>query len=454
MVLMASYHPSFTARTAANVGVLLRGAVCAHGPRTVTGCLLAAWPWVTKDWSAYAHVLSRARVDLHGLSRLLFLMILKLIPRNAVIELIIDETLVRRYGPRVVGVGMHRDAVRSSKARRTATPGHKWVVLSVVVRLPYVHRALALPLASALYTTQKHARRNRAKRPYNRHRTIGELTKLLVRMAVRWAPDRRFRLMGDGAYGTHDLADAMNPDSRSCALRQVTLVSRFRPDAATYGPPPVYAGRGRPAEKGRKLPTPAAIAQSRWANWKPAVVDWYGGTRKTVPLCSRDGLWYKCGHQAKRVRWVLVRDPEGKRRDEIFFTTDMRLSPKQIVEAFVRRWSLETTFEEMREQLGLETLRNRTSLAVRRSVPLLMGVYSLVVVWFARHVRHPKRYKRETPWYTKRSVTFSDMLAAARQDIQREAFSRGSGPKTRGFFLWGLHERPLDTSKQPIRRRA
>ena len=454
MVLMASFNSAFTAPTAANVGVLLRGALLAHGPRTVTGCLLAAWPWVDKHWSAYANVPRRARMDLHLLSWILFQMILKLIPWDAIIELIVDESLVRRYGPHVVGVGMHRDAVRSSKARSTATPGHKWVVLSVVVRLPFVHRVLALPLASAMYTTKKHAKRNREKRPYNRHRTIGELTKLLVRMVVRWAPNRRFHLIGDAAYGTHDLADAMNPESKTYGFRQVTLISRFRMDAAMYAPKPAYSGFGRPAQKGKRLPSPAAVAKSRRANWEDVVVDWYGGTRKAVRLCSRTGLWYKCGNQVKQVRWVVVRVPKGKRKDEVFFTTDLTLTPKQIVETYIRRWSLETTFQELREHLGLETLRNRTSQAVRRSVPLLMGLYSLVVVWFARHVRNPKRYKRETPWYTKRSVTFSDMLAAARQDILREVLFIDSGSKTAEFFLQSLSETPLDTSNEPIRRRA
>ena len=112
MVLMASFDSAFTAPTAANVGVLLRGAVLAHGPRTVTGCMLAAWPWVTKHWSVYANVPRRAKMDLHRLSWILFQMILKLIPKDSVIELTVDESLVRRYGPRVVGVGMHRDAVR------------------------------------------------------------------------------------------------------------------------------------------------------------------------------------------------------------------------------------------------------------------------------------------------------------------------------------------------------
>ncbi|MCP4753960.1 MAG: transposase, partial [Proteobacteria bacterium] len=326
------------------------------------------------------------------------------------IDLIVDETLVRRYGRCVRGVGMHRDAVRSSHTRHSVSAGHKWVVVSIAVRLPCMQRTLALPLASALYTARKQAKRNHAERLYNRHRTVGELTLLLVRLIVRWAPDRRFRLIGDGAYGTHELADSLNPTAKRRSLRRVTLVSRFRMDAALYARPPKYCGHGRPRQKGKRLPAPSAVAASPTTRWHKKEVAWYGGQRKTIRVCSRSGLWYKCGSQAKWVRWVFVRDPQGKGRDEVFFTTDDSLAPEAIVEAFVRRWSLETTFQEMRVQLGLETLRNWTNLAVRRSVPLLFGVYSIVVVWFARSVEHPERYKRETPWYTKRSVTFSDML--------------------------------------------
>ena len=86
----------------------------------------------------------------------------------------------------------------------------------------------------------------------------------------------------------------------------------------------------------------------------------------------------------------------------------------------MRRWSLETTFQEAREHLGLETLRNWSEKAVKRSVPFLLGLYSLIVVWFALHVEQPERFPLERPWYKKPSVTFSDMLSAARGDILGE----------------------------------
>jgi len=120
--VFASWAPVLTEPTFANLAVLLRGAVLASGPRTVTGCLAAAWPWVRKHWSVYENVARRARLPMLVMARGLFLLVLALLPGNGVIELVVDETLVRRYGPWVVGVGMHRDAVRSSQRRVEVSP--------------------------------------------------------------------------------------------------------------------------------------------------------------------------------------------------------------------------------------------------------------------------------------------------------------------------------------------
>ena len=421
--LLASWAPVLTGPTFANLAVLLRGAVLASGPRTVTGCLAAAWPWVTKHWSAYENVARRARLPMLVMARVLFGLVLALLPADAVIEWVVDDTLVRRYGPWVVGVGMHRDAVRSSQRRVAVSPGHKWVALAVVVRLPFLRCAVAFPLLCVAYSTRKHARRNRAKRLYRKHRTVCELALLMVRWVVRWAQGRQFRLIGDGSYGTHELANALCPASRYPGLRRVSLVSRFPLDGASYAAPPPRSGRGRPRVKGAKLPSPREVAADPATAWTRVRVAWYGGTHRDVLLCSGTGLWYRPGCGATWVRWVLVRPLEGKRGDEAFFTTDLAMTPEALVESFVRRWSLETAFQETRAHLGLETLRNRSANAVRRSVPLLLALYSLVVVWFARHVQVPGAWVRSRPWYRKEHVTFSDMLAAARHDILAEGFS-------------------------------
>jgi hypothetical protein len=428
--VFASCAPALTSPTFQNLAVLLRGAILAVGSRTVTACLVAAWPWVRKHWSAYENVGRRARLPMLELARWLFRLILLLVPKRAVIELATDDTLARRFGLHVVGIGMHHDAVASSHGRHAVSPGHRWVTLAVVVRLPFCSRPFALPVLSVLYCTRKQAKRNQTHRLYRAHRTPPGLALLMVRIVVRWAPGRQFRLLGDGGYATHELAEALGPASPRERLRRLSLVSRFLMTGATYAPPPPYAGRGRRPIKGAKLPTPQEVASDPDTLWTRMRVHWYGGTRKKVFACSRTGLWYRAGCPATAVRWVVVRVPGRQPSDQAFFTTDVSMSPKAIIESFVRRWGIETTFQETRAYLGLETLRNRTSHAVRRSVPMLLGLYSLIVVWFARHVRRPGAWVRRTPWYRKSHVTFSDMLAAAREDILCERISSRPGAET------------------------
>lgn len=452
--VFASCAPVLTDPTLGNLAVLVRGAILTTGSRTVTACLVAAWPWVGKHWSAYENVGRRARLPMLPLAHWLFRLILLLVPKKAVIELATDDTLARRFGLHVVGIGMHRDAVASSHGRLAVSPGHKWVTLAAVVRLPFCPRPFALPVLSVLYCTRKQAKRNRAKRLYRAHRTPPELALLMVRIVVRWAPERRFRLLGDGGYATHELAAALCPASPRERLRSVSLVSRFPLKGATYAPPPPYAGRGRRPIRGAKLPTPQEVAAGPATAWTRLRVRWYGGTRKKVLVCSRTGLWYRAGCGATPVRWVVVRVPGSARCDEAFFTTDTEMSPKAIIESFVRRWGLETTFQEARAHLGLETLRNRTPHAVRRSVPMLLALYSLIVVWFARHVRHPEAWVRRTPWYRKRHVTFSDMLAAAREDILRERISLQPGVETPREKTNGLPTRQARTGRAALRRSA
>ena len=87
VMLMASFSPVLTARTAANLAVLSRGALLATGPRTVTGCLRAAWPWVRKHWSVYHNVLCRARLSGPALAGILFGQAMRLTPEGGVITI-------------------------------------------------------------------------------------------------------------------------------------------------------------------------------------------------------------------------------------------------------------------------------------------------------------------------------------------------------------------------------
>jgi hypothetical protein len=117
------------------------------------------------------------------------------------------------------------------------------------------------------------------------------------------------------------------------------------------------------------------------------------------------------------IRWVLVRDPSGQRDPQAFLCTDLGLEPTAILKRFVCRWRIETTFQEAREHLGVETQRQWSDLAILRTTPALLGLYSLVTIWAHGLMQKPSTVVRPHPaaWYHKHQPTFSDAIAAVRR---------------------------------------
>ena len=127
---------------------------------------------------------------------------------------------------------------------------------------------------------------------------------------------------------------------------------------------------------------------------------------------------------------VLVRDMLGKRPDQMFYCTCLDWDAKQILAAYAGRWSIEVTFENSKQLLGLEDPANRKENAVRRTAPMALVLHSLTVVWFHqvghRHLRFPDR-----PWYRrKQEPSFADMLTTLRRLSWQDKF-RTLPPKTR-----------------------
>jgi hypothetical protein len=118
------------------------------------------------------------------------------------------------------------------------------------------------------------------------------------------------------------------------------------------------------------------------------------------------------------LRFVLVVDPLNKTRTEVFFSTDIHLSARQIVDYFVSRWCLEVTFAESRTHLGVETQRQWSDKAIARTTPLLMGLFSVVTL-MALKLRETCPLKvMSTAWYPKgNNATFSDVMAFVRRAI-------------------------------------
>jgi hypothetical protein len=404
--LWHDFAPVFTRPTFRRVLVLLAAAILAVGRRTVANLLRTAGSLAPGDPSDYRRVFSRARWSSLRLAEILARRVVDLLPTGAPILLAVDDTVVAHPGRRVFGKARHRDPVRSSHAFTTWRYGHKWVVLAVLVRFPFATRPWALPVLVALYRGEEDDRREG-----RRHRTPAQHAIRLTRLMLRWSPDRRLVLVGDAGYGTHELA-------RSCQRHRerLTLVSKLHPEANLFEPPPPYRGVGRPRVKGARLPKPREAVEA--AERRRLKVTWYGGSTRRVEAVSGIGHWYKAGAGLVPIRWAFVHDRDGTHRDEYFYSTDPGLDVQAIIEAYTGRWDIETTFQEARSELHLETTRGRSRATVLRATPCLFGLYSVVALLYAGLPR--RRRVGGVSWPGKSVVTFSDALTAVRRWIWSE----------------------------------
>ena len=207
-------------------------------------------------------------------------------------------------------------------------------------------------------------------------------------------------------------------------------MSKFTADASLFAPPPKRQNpkAGRPRVKGKAFPSPAQVVANKKKGNRLRVW-WYGGGRRNVEVITGKGHWYQSGKGAIEVLWVFVRDLSGTHRDEYFYTTDLSMSATAVIEMYGGRWNIETTFQEMREHLGLETTRGWSRPTVLRMAPCLFCLYTLVVIffdtmpWSNPHVR----LKR---WIGKEQTTFSDMISSVRRYLWMEwIFVRVPGGK-------------------------
>src|SRR5829696_3832805 len=189
---------------------------------------------------------------------------------------------------------------------------------------------------------------------------------------------------------------------------------------STREAPPRRPGqRGRARIKGERLPNLSEVAQDPRTVWKPTeIASWYGSEDRTVEIASQTAVWYSTGLFAVPVRWVLIRDPEGEFKPQALLCTDLEADPEEILRWFMMRWQLEVSFQEMRRHLGFETQRQWSDLAIRRTTPALLGLFSLIALLAHQRMRQAAgTFRRQAAWYHKRHPTFADALALVRKEL-------------------------------------
>jgi DDE superfamily endonuclease len=378
--------------------ILLTGWVFAPR-RTITGMLVAAGVAGQRHHAAFHRVFSAARWSLDQLGLIVFLLLKVLLPQGTV-ALSLDDTEAHKRGRKVYGVGMHHDPQLSTRKQPVLTWGHSWVVLAVIVSLPCCPgRVFSLPILFRLYLN--HDAAARARRKYRSHT---ELAVELLHVLCTAHLDLHFHLFADTTYGGESVLGHLPVNC--------DLTSRLPMNARLYeAPQPRTPGtRGRPRKRGARLPTPAQMLRQRA---RRVDLDMYGRKQKArlVDVVAR---WHNVPDRPLRI--VAVEPLRGGRGEQAFYSTRIDDSAEQVLCGYSGRWSIEEAFAGGKGFMGFEEPQGWSRLAVLRTAPIAMLLYSLIVLWFAR-VGHALYRPLARPWYRKKiRPSFADMLRTLRRE--------------------------------------
>ncbi len=418
------FRPCFTAPSFRMFVALLAGMVAQPGRRTVCGMLVGAglsrvWRHGRAHWF-FSH--ARWSVEQVGLA-LVGLIVSGLLPADAPVLLAVDDTLMRRSGRRVSGAAWQHDGARKGPKGSQVSWGTCFVVVGIVVVLPFLDRPVCLPVAARLW------------RPKGVSKAVlaCQMVSAIVTRIAAGSPGRAVHVVADAHYAGADGAPTRRELVGRGLPEGVSLTSRLRRNAVLKAiAAPVPGAGGRPRRIGVRLGTPTDLA--RTLPWATRRVGRYG-RRDTVDIAETVCLWYGT-YRSRAVRVVLVREPGSTAKaghDLALVTTDLDSPAAEIVARYAARWSIEVAFEDARQHTGVGEARNRSTAAVERTVPFGLITQSIVVVWYAHHGHSPEvaaDRRAAAPWYrTKTQPAYHDMIIKLRRTLIAARFLRGK-PRT------------------------
>ena len=377
-------------------------------------------------YDAIYSLFASAQWDWDELGVLLCLLILAHLAPFGLVSIAVDDTLCHKRGKRVAFGGIFLDPVLSTRSRKILRFGLNYVVVAVVVHLPFrPDRYFALPVLWRVFR----------KKGQEGHYKRTELAAQLVRHLALAIPCRSFCLVADQAY--------INATVLADLPGNVGVIGPLSKKAALYLPalPKLEGQRGAPRKKGLRLPTPEQLLQqpgllkelAHRHSEEFALVGWLnpGGweareEKFTLPKAEkrlrvqtiRGVLWYHACKQ-RPVTVTLLHDPqeakEGRWRDEVLVSTKVDTTAAEMVAEYGKRWSVEVAFHDSKQYLGLEDPEVRAPLSVQRAHPMAWFCLSLVILWYALNREQVEQVRRERPWYKKTvGDTFTEMLGAIR----------------------------------------
>ena len=392
---ISAFAPLFRKKVFQHAKVLLTGCLLVVGRRTVCSALRAVGLGHQKNFHKYHRVLNLSRWSCYKASRiLLYQLVDHFFDRSSPLVFGIDETIERRWGPNIKARGIYRDAVRSSKNFFVKCSGLRWISLMLLTPISWADRVWALPFLTVLAPSERYQAQQG-----KRHKKVTDWARQMLLQLRRWLPDRRLVVVADASYAALGLLAAVQG--------HVCMIARLRMDAALYDfvPERPKGKRGPNRKKGERQPTLAQKLESPRTVWQEVhISNWYSRGGADMLVTTGTAIWYHGGKPPVKIRWVLLKGASGDIKPCALLCTDLNCSALEIVGFFVQRWNVEVTFQEARAHLGVETQRQWGDLAIARTTPVLMGLFSMVSL-------------EPCAWYQKPCPTFPDAIACVRKRI-------------------------------------
>lgn len=409
IAILVSFSPLFSRPVYNNALELMMAHFLCTGKRTVTNLIRCLGKHKDSKFTKYFYVLRKAKWSPFKSSKVLLLLIInRLLPKDALVEINIDAHLNRRRGPKIKGLGYHRDAVASSKHQKVLATGHNWLVATVCVRMFGSKYKWSLPFMSYLLTPEKplSSSRNEADlRGKARHKKMTKITCQIILQIRRWlGPNKEVVVIADSAFCCREIC-------RTCRKFNVIFCTQLRLDASLYDFPPVQQrGRGRRRVVGQRLPNLETLIMDKKQKWVRLAAPWYSGKTKNLDVLTGTCLWYHNTVGGVPIRWIITKDPTGAHKPIAILVTDFKVCAEQAIAFFVGRWPIETTFQEINQHFSLETIHTWSDISINRTAPLIIASYSLACLIVHEAVKDIGIVPQTTAWYAKEVVTFSDIM--------------------------------------------
>lgn len=412
---LSIFLPLFSSPSFAKFLLLFQGHVLCNGRRTIADLLKQLGLRKIKNYSKFHDFFRKSKWSALQGAKLLFLKLITLAPSE--IKVSIDTTVERRKGPKIKGLGIQRDAIRSTKGKKVLVPGLNWLVSAVHIKFPWAEREWALPFLTILMSPENplsSSKNENDLKKSKKHKTMTEWTCQVVKMLRLWVgPSRKITVVVDSAFATYLLAN-------TCVDLEITLISRMRLDARTFEFPDP---KGRKKLVGKRLATFKDMLTDSTLAWNVIEVTWYGGIKKKLEVLEGSCLWYGYGIRPVPIKWVLTRSPGNNETGTVIFSTDINITLTETIGKFIGRWQIEVTFEEARRHLGMETQRQWSDNAIDRITPSILASYSIINLVALECQKDGEEIVIQTSsWYKKTHTTFSDILAYVRGKIVHEKY--------------------------------